>query len=327
VSDPEPGALERLRRLEAADRAGTRPGAPAASPSPRRRGIVGGVVAGVLLALTKGKALLLLIASKGGLLLSALKLGKLATTLGTMAISFQLYARLYHWKFALGLLVLILVHELGHGFAARRLGLRVGAPIFIPGFGAVIALKDQPRSTFMSAVVGYGGPLAGALGGLAVLAFGRVAIGPAERGFWEALAHVTFVLNLFNLLPVAGLDGDRITEPLRVGHWVAGLSTVVVAALLVAGMLPGAGETTRPEMLFAIAIVALGVLKAALGARRRARAARGEGRLVDRITAPEARYVEETSVTPRQRRVAAWAYFALVAALLLVSAWTLPPRA
>lgn len=324
----EPSALERLRRLDEADlearrtteagRTGPAGRTPSRASAPRR-GLLGTLVAVVLLALTKGKAILLLLASKGGLLLGALNLGKIALTLSTMGASFLWYAGQYSWSFALGFVVLILVHELGHGLAARRLGLRVGAPIFIPGFGAVIALKDQPRSTWVSAVVGYGGPLAGTLGGLAVWGGGRL-LAPGHAGLTDALAHFTFLINLFNLLPVGGLDGDRITEPVTVRQWTAGLAALAVVATLSARSHETRPGTTNPQILFALAILILGVVKTLRVRHRIARARAGaHERLLDRLTGPQAHYTEEASVEPWQRRTAAIGYFGLAGLLLVLA--------
>lgn len=332
MNDPrEPSALDRLRRLELEDRArqmgrpvgGETTAAGAPAHTARKRGLVGGAVASLLLLLAKGKALLVLLATKGGVLLSALKLGKLATTFATMGVSIWFYAGFYGWSFALGLVVLILVHEMGHGLAAMRLGLKVGAPIFIPGFGAVIALKQQPRSTWVSAIVGYGGPLAGTFGGVVVLLFGRF--------FFDArlaivLAHFTFLINFFNLVPVGGLDGDRISEPLGRAHWSAGLAFTALAATLVATGGESSAKSTNPQLVFALAILVFGIVKAIRVHRRVAAAAAGDvGRLVDRLVGPRAGYTEEASVTPWQRRAAAIAYFGLIGLLTWLSSYSEPP--
>jgi Zn-dependent protease len=330
----EPSALERLRQLERDDLARRQreaagsgaDGSGSAAGSvgtPRRRGILGGVVAALLLLVAKGKTLLLLLATKGLVILSAL--GKLGWTLATMGASFWFYAQFYGWSFGIGLVVLILVHELGHGLAAKLLGLRVGAPIFIPGFGAVIALKEQPRSTWVSAVVGYGGPLAGTLGGLVVLLAGPFVF---DAGLAKALAHYTFLINFFNLVPVAGLDGDRISEPLGRVHWVAGLSfTAIVAMLLVTN-----GEThpgrSNPQLVFTLAILALGIVKAIRVHRRLAAAERGDAtRLLDRVVGRQAGYTEEAGVERWQRRATSLAYFGLIGVLTwLVFTSEPPPR-
>ncbi len=324
---PEESPLERLRRLEAQDRAArdsqARPGAGAAPPGGQRGGRGAGLVTGGRRIIWKGKAILLFLLLKGKAMLAALKLGPILQTAGTMGLSAWIYAGFYGAPFAVGLVLLILIHELGHGFAARRMHLKVGAPIFIPFFGAVIALKEQPKSTWVTAVVSFGGPAAGLLASAAVLAIG-LALEPGHaRGFLIVLAWCSALINLFNLLPVFGLDGDGMTEPCRPWHWIPGILSV--GALTFVGV-----ETmgqVHPSLLF---ILLLGAFK---GARtwwhaRRARSGAGPKRLVDRLAQAEERYAEEATVEPWRRHAAAAAYFGLVAALSLLALFAqsrLPP--
>jgi Zn-dependent protease len=142
----------------------------------------------------------------------------------TMFLSIGLYAMLWGWWFAAGFVVLILVHECGHLVAARMMGLRAGAPVFIPFMGAFIALKDAPRNAWIEAIVGIGGPLFGALG--AAVCYGIfLATG---RPIFSALAYVTFFLNLFNMMPIGFLDGGRIAAALSPWLWLIGAAVVVV---------------------------------------------------------------------------------------------------
>src|SRR5260221_9718254 len=83
---------------------------------------------------------------------------------GTMLLSIWFYAMNWGWWFAVGFVLLIFVHECGHLVVARRFGLKVGAPVFIPFMGALIALKDAPKDAWMEAWVGIGGPLLGTVG-------------------------------------------------------------------------------------------------------------------------------------------------------------------
>ena len=55
------------------------------------------------------------------------------------------YALVFGWWYAVGFVLLIFVHEMGHYLAARQRGLDVGAPTFIPFVGAWIELKDMPH--------------------------------------------------------------------------------------------------------------------------------------------------------------------------------------
>src|SRR5690242_13791714 len=88
----------------------------------------------------------------------------LLKTGGTMILSIGLYAMAFGLWFAVGFVLLIFVHECGHLLVAKRLGLKVGAPVFIPFMGAIIALKEAPRNAWIESQVGIGGPMLGTLG-------------------------------------------------------------------------------------------------------------------------------------------------------------------
>lgn len=138
---------------------------------------------------------------------------------GTMLLSIGFYTMTWGWKYAVGFVLLIFVHECGHLIVARQFGLKVGAPVFIPFMGAFIALKDAPRNAWIEACVGIGGPLLGALGAALCAATFRFTGDP----LFNALAYSGFMLNLFNLLPIGFLDGGRIATALSPWLWVAGL--------------------------------------------------------------------------------------------------------
>src|SRR5207245_2511233 len=145
------------------------------------------------------------------IILPALKfLPVVLKTGGTMVLTIGVYAWFWGVWFAVGFVLLIFVHECGHLLAARRLGLKVGAPVFIPFMGAIIALKEAPRNAWIEAQVGIGGPMLGTLGaGLCELV--HLATG---NPLFRALAYTGFFLNLFNLAPVGFLDGGRIVTAL-----------------------------------------------------------------------------------------------------------------
>src|ERR1700751_4847549 len=85
---------------------------------------------------------------------------------GTMLLMVWVYTQIWGWQFALGFVLLLLVHETGHLLVAKKFGLKVGAPVFIPFMGAFIALKEEPRNAWMEACAGIGGPILGSLGAL-----------------------------------------------------------------------------------------------------------------------------------------------------------------
>src|SRR5438128_8302449 len=80
---------------------------------------------------------------------------------GTMLLMIWVYTQFWGWRFALGFVLLLFVHESGHLLVAKRFGLKVGAPVFIPFMGAFIALKDAPSTDWTEASVVTGSPMMG----------------------------------------------------------------------------------------------------------------------------------------------------------------------
>lgn len=185
----------------------TASGAPASAASSWLRG---GAIALVLGVLAKGKSLLVL--------LKAAPFGKVLLTGGTMIASVLAYAVRGGLPFAIGLVLLILIHELGHGYAMKRAGVSAGWPIFIPFFGAMIAMKGHPEHPRVEADIAFGGPLWGTGAALVCAAIGLALHSP----FFLGLAYVGFFLNLFNLAPFGFLDGGRIARVLSRKAWIIG---------------------------------------------------------------------------------------------------------
>jgi Zn-dependent protease len=181
-----------------------------------------GVAAAALLGKLKGVLVLL----KG------LKLAKLALTMGSMFVMIAYEAMRYGWAFGVGVVLLILIHELGHAVAIRRAGLQAGYPVFIPFFGALISLKGQVRSPLVEADIALAGPIAGAGASVACVV---VYFATHERLFL-ALAHSGFFLNLFNMTPIPPLDGGRAARVFSRAAWIVGL--VVLVGLFVVTFAP-----------------------------------------------------------------------------------------
>jgi Zn-dependent protease len=157
------------------------------------------------------------------LLLKGLKLGKLLPAIASMLISIAVYAWLFGWTFAVGFVLLLLVHEMGHYLAARRRGLNVGLPTFIPFVGAWIQLKELPHDAETEAYVGVAGPLVGSVGALVVFYMARA----TGSMLLLALAYTGFFLNLFNLIPVSPFDGGRVTAAISPRLWLIGAPLLV----------------------------------------------------------------------------------------------------
>lgn len=178
-----------------------------------------------LLALVvKGKYLL-----KLPTLIKAAKFGKYAITFWSMLVSMILYGWAYgSWVFGLGIVLMILIHEMGHVLAAKEKGIAVSAPMFIPFLGAFVSMK-QTEDRSQQAFIAYGGPLIGGLG--AVISLICTQIWP-EQHMFLILAHVGLILNLFNLLPVRPLDGGQILQVVGPWHNWVGIALFLVTCML-----------------------------------------------------------------------------------------------
>src|SRR5438045_5810481 len=146
----------------------------------------------------------------------------LLKTGGSMVLMVGVYASIWGWKWAVGFVLLLLLHECGHLLVAKKFGLAVSAPMFIPFMGAFIALKDAPRNAWMEACVGIGGPILGSLAAAACHALGLTLNYP----LLIALAWTASFLNLFNLTPVGMLDGGRIVTALSPWLWLPGFAAL-----------------------------------------------------------------------------------------------------
>jgi Zn-dependent protease len=162
-----------------------------------------------------------------GALLAVFKL-KIFATSGTMLVSVAAYALFWGWKFALGFVLLLLVHELGHVLELRRQGVPATAPLFIPFLGAVVGMKQMPKDAWREAQVALAGPILGSLGAAAVWGLGEA----VDSELLVALAYVGFLLNLFNLLPVVPLDGGRAIAAIHPAFWAVGLVALVVLTIV-----------------------------------------------------------------------------------------------
>ncbi|RTE08728.1 site-2 protease family protein [Paenibacillus whitsoniae] len=162
---------------------------------------------------------LAVVLSQGKLLLTALKFGKVGGAIISMFVTIWAYALLAPLPFVIGIVLLILIHELGHVLAARMKGLPVSAPVFIPFVGALIAMKKHPTNAATEAFIGIAGPIAGTLGGVAVFGLGMY----FDSGVLLSVAYASFYLNLINLLPIHPLDGGRIATAVTRWLWLLGL--------------------------------------------------------------------------------------------------------
>jgi len=181
--------------------------------------------------------------------------------------------------FAAGLLGILVAHESGHFWMARRLGIAASLPYFIPmplslfgTMGAVIRVRSPMRSRRQLLAMGAAGPLAGLAVAVPVLIIGllRSQVGPIplQEGVFVEGNSVFYALLKFTLfgrfLPSHGYD--VMLHPLAFAGWAGLLLTAL--NLIPAGQLDGGhiayalfGRHTRwLNRLAVVASAALGVL-------------------------------------------------------------------
>ncbi|WP_373865212.1 site-2 protease family protein [Paenibacillus koleovorans] len=166
-------------------------------------------------------------------LLSLFSMGKTGGAVLSAGVAIVFYAWLYQWEFAVGVVVMVLMHELGHVMAARQKGLPVTAPFFIPFLGALIMLKRNPRDAVTEAYIAMGGPVVGTAAALLCFLLAWVLGHP----LFYVIAYIGFVLNLINLLPIHPLDGGRIAVTVTRWMWVAGLLSGIVIVIYIKSIL------------------------------------------------------------------------------------------
>jgi Zn-dependent protease len=168
----------------------------------------------------------------GGLLAYLLKfglLGKFFLSGGTFLLSFGAYAILWGPWAALGVVLMIFVHEMGHVIEIQRQGLRATAPVFIPFMGAAIFQREHPQNALRQAEIGIAGPIAGTIGAtVAFAAYGSTHFQPFLIWAWFG-----FLINLINLIPAGMLDGGWILAP--VSKWIAPIGLAFIVVVFFAG--------------------------------------------------------------------------------------------
>lgn len=158
------------------------------------------------------------------------------------------------WQFALGIVGIIAIHEMGHVAVLARYGLARSAPIFVPGFGAFVRLKHRPANARQDARIGLAGPLWGLAACGAV--YGAYLL--THVSLWAAIVQAAAFINLFNLLPVWQLDGARGIRSLSPLE-----RTLAVVALVILWF------ATREVLLLVSAIAAVSRVASASAPRER----------------------------------------------------------
>jgi Zn-dependent protease len=151
------------------------------------------------------------------------KLSKFLATGLSMLLMIVTYTFIYGWQYAIGIVALLFIHEMGHLLTSRRLGLDTSLPLFIPFVGALIQMKEQPQDAKIESIVAIGGPILGAVGAFLCLFIGEL----FYSGLFLAMAYFGFILTVFNLIPAHPLDGGRIVTAISLKLWAIGIPVML----------------------------------------------------------------------------------------------------
>ncbi len=137
--------------------------------------------------------------------------------------SVAVYSLIFGWQFAVGLVLLLFVHEMGHAIVMKLKGIPIGGMIFIPLLGAAVIMKQMPKNAKDEAEVGIAGPIAGAIAAMVCLTLAR----EYPDMVWAPLAYFGFFINLFNLIPIVPFDGGRVLGAIDRRIWIIGFIGLV----------------------------------------------------------------------------------------------------
>ena len=154
----------------------------------------------------------------------ALALFKISWLLSPL-LSIGIYAMFWGWPYAIAIVLLLFIHEMGHWIWMKALGLNPKAPVFIPGIGAYVAMTKLPPDQTTHAWVALAGPLIGGIGSAALYTAGVY----NRNGWCMAAGSTGFFLNLLQLVPAKPLDGGFIIQ--AVSRWLLIPGTMILVAL------------------------------------------------------------------------------------------------
>ncbi len=204
------------------------------------------------------------------------------------------YLGVYGWASVVGIVLQVIVHEIGTLVAARKLGLPLHVRFF--GFGAncTAILENLPRRPWIDAKVGFAGPVTGTAVSLLFTVIFYLVNNPDKpqitAPFFLGMACVGFFYNLITLIPVLDLEGGWIMPAIAPQAWLLGLIAFVL-------------ELTQSFNLGLLCVVSFGL-----------------PRLIQLITAraPRADFTE----TRQQHYIVNIGYFGLVLLLAWLGTWS-----
>ena len=149
--------------------------------------------------------------------------GKIGLASITAIISIAAYSFIFGWPFAIGLVALLFIHEMGHALVMKLKGIPIRGMIFIPLLGAAVLMRQMPKNARDEAEVGIAGPIAGTIAASVCFLFAQA----NPFSIWTPLAYFGFFINLFNLVPIVPFDGGRVLAAIDRRLWIVGFMGLI----------------------------------------------------------------------------------------------------
>ncbi len=170
-----------------------------------------------------------------------------ASTFLSMFLAIWAYTLFYGWKFAVGLVLSIYLHEMGHVAALMRYGIKPESLLFVPFVGAAVRYRQTYPDPARDARIAMAGPLWGLSAAALCMA---VYLSTSWRA-WGVIGWVGAEINLLNLMPIWIFDGRKAFDALsRNQRWLAVL-TLAISWSIIGTASPGTGGWLFLVMLVA----------------------------------------------------------------------------
>lgn len=174
------------------------------------------------------------------------------------AASFGLWELFFSWQFVVLLMLTIFIHESGHVWAMRRMGMKTKGFYFVPLLGGAAVPDSMFPSRGAESYVAIMGPIWGGLIAIPTFAIWQITSNP----LWAGITGWIAMFNLFNLLPVLPLDGGRILRSVAFSF-----SRKIGFVFVGAGMLLGAYLSSKIGLALFMFLFIVGGLEILIEAR------------------------------------------------------------
>ena len=165
----------------------------------------------------------ILLFSKLKWVLVFLKFFKLTTVI-TLFVSFVAYGLTYGWIFGIAIIYILMIHEMGHVWAMKRLNIPTNSTLFIPFIGALARGKELAKNAYDDAYISYMGPVFGFLSVIPAILLYVV----TKNDYWMVVVLLGSVVNLFNLIPITPFDGGHIVKAINFKIVMVGLVLALI---------------------------------------------------------------------------------------------------